>query len=148
LGTGTAGRAGFRLRPAAAEPAMVARPAMLDSVVTSRARPQRAAGSTALEAVRGAIARKDQVIAQYRGVSIAFCPHVLALGADEHFVLAFVILGDVAASLSYSSPKRWRWLTLRELGGWHCRSGGVWFTAPRETRPPLRTVTIEAEATP
>jgi hypothetical protein len=92
--------------------------------------------SATVEILGEALRRKEQVIAAHRGRPIAFCPHALAAGPRGFLVLAFVILGDDVPA-DYSSAQRWRWLSVGDLQGCSRRGGGVWFSAPPETRPPL-----------
>jgi hypothetical protein len=105
-----------------------------------------AAEHAALETIRATIRHREQLIADCRGRTIAFCPHAIAVGPDGYFVLAFLIIGDVAAGVDLASPQRWRWLRLDDLNAFSRRAGGVWFSAHPSTRPPLPVQGVEVEA--
>ncbi|MFB3820223.1 MAG: hypothetical protein ACE147_21410, partial [Candidatus Methylomirabilales bacterium] len=76
---------------------------------------------------------------------IVFCPHVLAAGPGGDYVLAFVIIAEPDPGADFASPKRWRWLRVSDLQV-TARRSGLWFSAPRESRPLLTSVIVELEA--
>jgi hypothetical protein len=96
--------------------------------------------------LRVAIAEKEQVFAFRKGRLLAFCPHALASGPNGPYVLAFLVAMD-AELLDLPTPRRWTWIPLAELGT-VMRRPGEWFSGPPESRPVLRSLTIEVEALP
>ncbi len=118
-------------------------------LVRPASRPRTSAGADVqtLAVLRDAIQRKKQIIA-FRGRGrrpLVFCPHALASGAGRWYVLAFVVVGERADDEDLQSPARWRWIPVTELSQVVQREG-FWFSAPRESRPELRTVRIELDA--
>ncbi len=96
--------------------------------------------------LRTAILQREHVVAFRNGRAVTFCPHALASGPNGLYVLAFMIAGERdAADVGFSSPKRWRWIALSELGT-VMRRPGAWFSAPPDSRPLLRSVSILVEA--
>lgn len=92
-----------------------------------------------------AILRKEQVLGYHKERQIVFCPHVLATGPGGDYVLAFVIIAEPDPGADFASPKRWRWLRLTDLR-LTARRSGLWFSAPRESRPLLSSVIVQMEA--
>jgi hypothetical protein len=92
-----------------------------------------------------AIRRKEQVLGYHKERQIVFCPHVLATGPGGDYVLAFVIIAEPDPGADFVSPKRWRWLRLTDLRV-TARRSGLWFSAPRESRPLLSSVIVQLEA--
>ncbi|MFB3819337.1 MAG: hypothetical protein ACE147_16885 [Candidatus Methylomirabilales bacterium] len=95
--------------------------------------------------LREAIRLKKQIVAYRDRCFLVFCPHALGSRAGRLHVLAFVLLGETVDNEDLQSPARWRWIPVSELSGVAHREG-YWFTAPRESRPPLERGTIELEA--
>ncbi len=96
--------------------------------------------------LRTAILQREQVVAFRNGRPVTFCPHALASGPNGLYVLAFMIAGEGhVLDDGFASPKRWRWIALAELGT-VMRRPGDWFSAPPDSRPLLRSVSILVEA--
>ncbi len=96
--------------------------------------------------LRTAILQREQVVAFRNGGPVTFCPHVLASGPNGLYVLVFMIAGEAQIQdEGFSSPKRWRWIALAELGT-AMRQPGTWFSGPPDSRPLLRSVSILVEA--
>ncbi len=99
----------------------------------------------ARQLLREALLRKEQVLGYHKERLTVFCPHALASGPGGEYVLAFIIIGEPDPGADFTSPKRWRWLRLADLRP-TARRAGLWFSAPRETRPLLGSVIVELEA--
>ena len=76
--------------------------------------------------VRGAIARREPVVAKYRGHRLILCPHVLGQRQGARQVLALLV--------NTTPPFQWAWIPLDEVK--HATVGeGPWFTTPPESWP-------------
>lgn len=98
------------------------------------------------ELIREAIRRKEEVLALLDDRLVIFCPHALASGPAGMYVLALMVIDDRdIIDEEFSSPKRWRWLSVPAFTA-AMRRQGCWFSAPPESRPPLASARIELEA--
>jgi hypothetical protein len=69
-------------------------------------------------ALRGALLRKEQVVALYNGMFLAFCPVVLGAWRGRRVVLGYSIMTEAATEPSDTGltlPPRWRLLAVDDL---------------------------------
>jgi len=108
-----------------------------------------APGPTGARDLLGAAIRaKHRVFALHRGDLVLFCPHALAQRHEGIYVLAFLLKADaLLVAERFSSPLRWRWLSVEELTGIVTAPGG-WYAGPTAAQPPLAggRMDIEREA--
>ncbi len=94
-------------------------------------------------ALREASRARRRVLALYRGRPVRFCPHALVQQGHDSYVLAFLIKAEVTLVVEkFSSPRRWRWLRVRDLTGILVVAGG-WCTGPPATQPVLDAGPVE-----
>jgi hypothetical protein len=69
-------------------------------------------------ALRGALLRKEQVVALHNGMFLAFCPMVLGTWGGRRVVLGYSIIAEAATDLTDTGlklPPRWRLLAVNDL---------------------------------
>jgi hypothetical protein len=69
-------------------------------------------------ALRGALLRKEQVVALHKGLFLAFCPLVLGVWRGRRVVLGYSIIAEGATDPSDKGPDlppRWRLLAVNDL---------------------------------
>jgi hypothetical protein len=69
-------------------------------------------------ALRGALLRKEQVVALHKGLFLAFCPLVLGVSRGRRVVLGYSIIAEAATDPDDTGPHlppRWRLLAVHDL---------------------------------